>query len=358
MSKLKASGMSALRSSVASSIANRAFDRMPPPKLPAEPGWVHGVVEQIDREFMVGPPLTLHLPVPNLFAGVWAVLRESALAGPTDRATREIIAASVSGLNKCPFCVDSHTASASALGADGAAKAVRARSIDRIERQDLRAAARWASATRSPGNPVLSAPPFTSDDEPYALGTALAFHYINRMVSAFLKPWPVKIPAFINRRGVMTRINAVFPGRLLGVGNLKPGASLAFCGETSLVAELAKLNRAPYVGRAWGAFVAAAEDGGRATLSDTCRSVVGDAIARWDGTDPPLAAGWRDGVVTALPVDDRPLTAFALTCALAPYRVDRALVDAVRSIHRSDAAVVAIAAWASGRAARRIAMWL
>lgn len=347
-----------MRTSLATTLSNRAFDRMAAPALPNDEESVYAVVEQIDREFMVGPPLTLHLQVPTLFAATWAALRESALAGPTDRATREIIAASVSRLNECPFCVDSHTASTSALGEDGAAKAVRAGSIDSIRRADLRAAARWAAATRSPGDAVLSDPPFTRADEPYAIGTALAFHHINRMVSTFLKPWPIKVPAFLNRRGLMTRINAVFPGRLLGVRNLEPGTSLAFCGEASPVAELAKLNRAPEVGRAWGAFIVAAENGGVATLSDACRSVVGDAIGRWDGADPPLGKLWREEIGSALPPAERPLAAFALTCGLAPYRVDDALVGAVRAIRPSDAAVVSIAAWASGRAVRRIASWL
>lgn len=44
----------------------------------------------MDREFAGGPPLTLHLPVPALFAAVWAATRESLLAGPTDRILREV----------------------------------------------------------------------------------------------------------------------------------------------------------------------------------------------------------------------------------------------------------------------------
>ena len=91
-----------------------------------------------------------------------------------------------------PFCVDSHTAAASVLGADRAAKAIRSGSIAEIGRDDLRAAARWAAATRSAAGPGLAAAPVAAADEPYLIGTALAFHYINRMVNAFLKPWPVR----------------------------------------------------------------------------------------------------------------------------------------------------------------------
>src|SRR5207248_4621682 len=142
----------------------------------------------------------------TVLAGIWAALRESALAGPTDRALREVIAAAVSASNSCPFCIDAHTAAASALGQDGAAKAVRAGSLDAVESDDIRAAARWAAATRTRGDPLLTTPPFASADVPYAVGTALAFHYINRMVNALLKPWPVSVPAFINRRPFMTRV--------------------------------------------------------------------------------------------------------------------------------------------------------
>lgn len=35
-------------------------------------------------------------------------------------------------MNQCPFCVDSHTAAASVLGADRAAKAIRSGSIGEI----------------------------------------------------------------------------------------------------------------------------------------------------------------------------------------------------------------------------------
>jgi AhpD family alkylhydroperoxidase len=342
----------------AQALAERAFDRMAVPRVPSEPSWVREVVDQVDREFMAGPPLTLHLPVPALFAGIWAALRESTLAGPMDRVVREAIASTVSRFNECPFCVDSHTAAVSALGADRAAKAIRSGTIDAIDREDVRAAVRWAAATRSPGHRGLAASPFTPADEPFAIGTALAFHHINRMVNTFLKPWPVKVPAFVNRRAFMTRVNGVFPGRLLGVANLESGSSLGFCAEKSDVPELAKLAPSHAVAGGWGALVAAAERAGAAVLSEECRSALADVIDAWDGSDPGLGLAWRDAAVVQLPATERPAAALALTSALASYRVDRRLVDAVRVTYPTDAAVVAMAAWASVRATRRIASWV
>jgi AhpD family alkylhydroperoxidase len=328
------------------------------PVVPTEPDWTGELIGEVEREFMAGPPLTLHLPVPALFAGVWAALRESLLAGPCDRAVREVIAATVSLVNKCPFCVDSHTAATSVLGDDGAAKAIRAGSVELIQRRNSWAAAQWAAATRTPGHPLLSSAPFAATDEPYAIGTALAFHYINRMVNTFLKPWPVTVPAVISRRPVMTRVNALFPGRLLGVQNLAPGASLRFCAVSRTVPELAKLDPAPAAARGWGALVATAEDVGSAVLSARTRAVVGEVIDAWDGSDPGLGWEWAHAPVSPLSQDEQASATLALTCALAAYRVDRKLVESVRRTHPADAQLVAIAAWASARATRRIASWI
>ena len=206
--------------------------------------------------------------------------------------------------------------------------------------------------------PSLAASPVAAADEPYLIGTALVFHYINRMVNAFLKPWPVKLPEFVSRRGMMTRVNGIFPGRLLGVASLEPGASLRFCRETCRPPELAKLDPAPDVARGWGALAASAEAAGCAVLSAESRSAVGEVITAWDGADPGLDRAWRDDAVASLALDEQPAAAFALTCALASYRVDRRLVESVRAAHPSDTAVVSIAAWASARATRRIAAWL
>ncbi|HUP86438.1 MAG TPA: carboxymuconolactone decarboxylase family protein [Acidimicrobiales bacterium] len=338
-------------------VVDRVFDRLSVPPTPTDSP-SRDVFDQTNRQFVSGPPLTLHLPVPALFAAVWAATRESLLAGPTDRMLREVVAGSVSTLNECPYCVDSHTASTSALGADDAAKAVRSGTFDAIGRDDLRSAARWAAATRSPGHPLLDHPPFAPEDEPYAVGTALTFHYLNRLVSAFLKPSPFTMPEWIARRPFMTRVMGVFPGRILGVPNLQPGASLRFCPSSAPVPELAKLDKAPEVAAAWSALVAAAEAAGTAVLSGTCREVVAEAITGWDGSNAALGTGWIDETVGPLPEGERPAARFALLCALASYRIDNGVVDAVRPTHPTDADLVSVAAWASSRAALRIATWI
>ena len=66
------------------------------------------ILDQVAREFQLVPPITLHLGDPELMAGVWGISRESFIVNSTDRMRREAIAAAISILNQCPYCVTVH----------------------------------------------------------------------------------------------------------------------------------------------------------------------------------------------------------------------------------------------------------
>ncbi|MEX0874548.1 MAG: hypothetical protein WD646_00075 [Actinomycetota bacterium] len=297
-------------------VAQAGFARIAAPTIPSDDLYL-----QIDGDFIAAPPVTMHGHIPDLLAGVWAALRESTLAGPADREGRETVATEVSGINSCPYCVEVH----GSLAGD-------ARSED---------VGRWARATRTPSDPVLADPPFEASEAPYFIGTGLAFHYINRMVSAFLTPTASGT--------IPTPETAAMIRDAIGVRNLEPGASLRFVKDAPLPPELVKLNAASEVAAAWGALCAAAERCGENTLTTRVRTSVGERIDKWDGTDPRL--GWNAP-------DEGPGARFALTVALAAYRVDDELVATTRNSHPTDIELVSIAAWSSMRAVRRIATWL
>jgi hypothetical protein len=81
-------------------------------------------------------------------------------------------------------------------------------------------------------------------------------------------------------------------------------------------------------------------------------------MAAWSGEDPPLAGAWVDDALTGVAAADRPACRLALLTALAPHRVGAAEVAAFQLRHPGDRALVALAAWASFAAARRLAGWL
>ena len=84
---------------------------------PRGDGLVAEVYRQVRRDFgALVEPITVHAPVPTLLAAAWCVNRETLLVGRVRRELKEAVATVVSQLNRCPYCVDAHTAALDALG--------------------------------------------------------------------------------------------------------------------------------------------------------------------------------------------------------------------------------------------------
>ena len=143
-------------------------------------GLAAAAIDQMERDFVVGPPITVHLSNPELMIGVWSLARECLAAGGGQRALGEIVAAAVSRLNTCPYCFDIHSSMLHSLGPT---------SVPRAE-----AVASWAAATLTPGAQVLAmCRQFSPEEAPPMVGAAVCFHYLNRMTNVFLDPSPYLI---------------------------------------------------------------------------------------------------------------------------------------------------------------------
>ena len=151
----------------------------------------------IEREFALVPPLTIHSACPEVMAGVWAAFREIFVVDPGHRKERELVAAGVSLINECPYCVDVHSAMLDATGDHGLAAAIRGDGHQAADNPLLQ----WSKATLTPDAAIQTNRPFAQPLAPQMLGTAFLFHYINRMVSVFLddSPAPVRFSSRLGR---------------------------------------------------------------------------------------------------------------------------------------------------------------
>lgn len=306
-------------------------------------GLVRDVYRQVERDFgMLAPPVALHSPAPEVLAAVWLMLRESLVAGgAASRADKEVVAAAVSAANSCPYCVEVHGMALGSLGEPEAAAAIEAGDAGAIRDRDTRALATWARGEgRLPADvPAGTAAEFTA--------VAVAFHYLNRLVSVFLGPSP--LPAAVPP-SARAKAKAVL-GILLKPGDAPPaGEALGLLPATAADGPA----WAPPGGTLADAFSrarAAIEAAGERSVPPRVRDLVRRELKAWDGKPPGLSRAWAEPVLAELPAEERAAGRLALLTAKAAYQVGAADVAAVRPERTDDRALVELVSWAGLTAA-------
>lgn len=311
-----------------------------PPK--AATGRVAEVLEQIARDFGIpGPaPFVALSSAPALLAPAWALMRESLIAGPGDRTGKEVAAFGVSQANECRFCVDAHTMLLHATGDHALAERL-ARGREPADERHARVLD-WARRTGSP-DAGRESPPFPPEEAPGYLGTALAFHFINRIVSALLteRLLPGNAQRFRTVRSLAGRTLARTVRR-----PARPGAALALL-DLPDAGEAPAWAAGTAVGPAYAALLRAAM-AGAGLLDGDEPDLVEDTLQEWDGTHPPLTLdGFPDR-------RERPGARLALLAALAPYRITAEDVAAWRRPEHTDHCLVHLVAYGAFLAVDRV----
>ncbi|MEV4823361.1 carboxymuconolactone decarboxylase family protein [Micromonospora sp. NPDC049275] len=304
-------------------------------------------VYQQSRDDFLGPLPTFQVlsAVPEVLAATWSLLREALLAGDASRVERELVAATVSRANRCQFCVDAHVLLLHALGEHGLAEVI-ARGGTPTDPRHAELA-RWAQASRSP-----RAADWSSAYGPEVTGTLLAFHFINRIVSALLDP--DLLPGGLQRSPLVRSVG----GRLYARAareRKEPGRSLPLLDADSTPPP-AWAGNSP-VGVAYASLRAAATRG-EDLLGDVARQTV-TATVRWeDGRFPARPADWAVDLVRDVPGRDRIGTRIALLAAFAPSAISVGDVALWRLSHPADADLVALVAYGAITATDHVAQTL
>ncbi|MGW0560613.1 carboxymuconolactone decarboxylase family protein [Streptomyces sp. NPDC003016] len=311
---------------------------------PATPGSATGVAAdvyaQLTTDFGVPGASTFAVLSPStpLLTGFWALMRESLLVtGQASRTDKELVAAGVSLANSCHFCVNAHTMLLYA-GGDHAL----ARTVGRGETPADPAHARllqWGKAAGADAGP----PPFPPEQAAEYIGTALTFHFINRIASALLADTSLAddehklrfLDTAAGRHLVATIRRELRPGDSLPL--LEPsGPEPAWAAPGSPIAV------------AYGALREAALTGA-GLLSEDDRAYVRKTVSEWDGVAPvPPSGDW-------LPErDDRPGARLALLAALAPNHITGEDVTAWRTPAHTDHCLVHLVAYGAITAVERV----
>ncbi|TPQ17991.1 carboxymuconolactone decarboxylase family protein [Streptomyces sporangiiformans] len=319
------------------------FRHTTPPAPQSATGRTAEVYAQLAEDFGIERAATFVVlsSAPELLAPTWALMRESLIAGDGSRTGKELAALGVSAANRCPFCVDAHTMLLHATGDHALAETV-ARGGTPADEGHARVLA-WGKATRAPGAPELTPLPFPREHAPAYIGTALSFHFINRIVSALLTE--NLLPGNIQRFRAVRSLGGRSLSRTVR-RRAVPGASLALLDDPGTGPGPQWATGTP-VGPAYAALRAAAT-AGAGLLDEDDQALVRETLRAWDGSHPSLA--WL-----ALPDRERrPGARLALLAALAPYRITDEDVAAWRTPAHTDHCLVHLVAYGAFAAVDRI----
>ncbi|WET82523.1 carboxymuconolactone decarboxylase family protein [Amycolatopsis sp. QT-25] len=311
----------------------------------AATGRVRTIYAQCERDFgLIAPPVSLHSPAPDLLAATWILLREVLVAdGVASRAGKETVAAAVSAGNECPYCVSVHQATLAGLAPDGA--------------REPASLEDWARAVATRDGAASRPAPFPAAALAEYAGTAVAFQYINRMATLFLRdsPLPPGVPG-IARAGALKLL-----GTMMGTAasvTVQPGASLALLPEAELPGDLGWAAGNTTISSAYARAARAYETAGERSVPGRVRALVLDLTGQWDGEPPGLGRAWATERTSGLDSGDRTAGLLALLTALSPHQVGDELVRAYLVGGGDGRSLLELTSWASFTAARRTGSWL
>jgi AhpD family alkylhydroperoxidase len=336
-------------------VAPRQVRYLKAPDYGRAEGLARAALDQMDRDFVIGPPVTVHIANPELMTGMWSAARECLAAGQRNRARGEVIAAAISRLNECPYCFDIHTSMLHSFGSHEAAQAV-------LQGHDFpdaktQAAADWARATLKPGSAILGAPPFAREEMAGIAGTAVCFHYLNRVANVFLEGSALMLNGQGWLKGQLVAISGGLLRRRLTSQQVEPGKFLTEVAGV-LPNEFSWAERDPNIGGGFLRFANAAEAAGEESVAPEVRECVLEYVAGWRGEAPEIGRGWLEKTIAPVSERHRPAARLALLAAMAPSQVDESVILNFRSTRPTDRDLINVTSWSVYTVVRRIASWL
>lgn len=305
---------------------------------------VRTIYKQLNAEFQIAPPMTVHAQVPEIFAAVWSACRESLVVGD-HRTEKEIIATKISNMNNCPYCVDIH---AVMIGADSNAV---------NQKFDLEL---WASQTLNPQHPVILNPPFSKSYLTAYLGTAIMFHYINRVVNVFMREGsPLNLPTPLKAvKPILQKIASATLGKATLKKKAQAGLSLELTSPIDFKTNIQWIDSDSIIGKSLARFFYTLKVEARTVLHLSSIQTLEEHLKNWNGENAPLGRGWLEEVLLKCKEEDRVALKLALLVARSSHQITDADIHDFRKSHSKETDLIKIVSWAASAASFRISQWL
>jgi AhpD family alkylhydroperoxidase len=315
-------------------------------------GTIRAVYDQARREIgMLPDAVTMFTAAaPELAATTWAPFRETLLStGHASRAAKEALAATVSSLNKCPFCVDAHTIMLYGSGNGDFATSL-LEGTELTGDPELLAVAEWAATVMTrPTSPVRA--PFPAEQIPEMVGTLVEFHFLNRVIDVLLNG--TFLPGPDRAKRIARKVTGKIMAKRIRTERA-PGEAAGLVTGLPLPADLSWAAPSPGIA---DAFAGLAAESAKANIPTSVTTLVERTLDGWDGQFPGPSRAWLTSLVANLPLVDQPAGRLALLTALAPFQATDEDVLAYREQYPDDQDLLGLLIWSAFAAARRIGAW-
>lgn len=313
---------------------------------------VKEVYDQLKTEMGdVVEPISLHALLPDLLLGIWGILRETVVVEDhVKRSVKEAVGAAVSSVNDCPYCVDAHTIMILGLKDKVVANAIVKKDPNLITDDSVKEIVRWSFSSKDFDSSLVLDPPFSREMAPEIIGTAVFFHYLNRMVTIFLGPTilPMNV-SFL--KGVMKSMAAkMFSGVLSE--DKKPGEIMNGMANSPDFFWAISNARVAYT---FSYFQKTLESTAEKNIPVEVRNFLCDQIEEWNGADLELNDQKLASLTAHFSKENRLLASMLYLTAFSPHKIRHYHFEEFKATNiGDDAFILSALAWASFSTATRI----
>ena len=315
---------------------------------------------QIDRDFGLAGPLTLSTPSLRVHAVRWAVARESFIVETNvKRVNKEIVAACVAQLNKCPYSEDAHSTSIMSCDDAKTGDAIINRTWKELDNKKTKQLINWSLQTRNPHASIIKNPPFSIDEAPEIIGTALAFHSTNRLVNIFLEESP--LPSFLTGKllkKIALKIASKTLFKSMVSNNAMAGDGLQFIQDHPIHKSIEWSKAIPAFSKVLAAEEILLKDIEEDTIPEKLRDLFKNEVTQWEGEEMPLGRGWLNEILINLDENELRVGRLLFLAAFAPYTITKNDINAFRKVKPTDKELIETCFWAIQTVTNKIGEWL
>ena len=315
---------------------------------------------QVQRDFGLLGPITLSTPSTRVHALRWAMVRDSFIVETeVSRVTKEIVASAVAKLNKCPYCADAHNTSIVSAGDDLTAQSIDDNTWESLENEKTKQIINWSLNTRNPDANIIKNPPFSMEEAPEIIGTALVFHSTNRLASIFLENSP--LPSFVVGKFMKKMVLSVASKtffKTIVEKKAKLGEAEQFLSDIK-IKEIPKwAKHIPSFANALAGKEVILQDISNEHIPENVAKLFEEYLSSWRGEEMPMRRGWLNDVLPSLEGDELIIAKLIFLSAFSPYMITQKDINAYRKINSEDKALIEVCFWSIEKLTLRISSWL